>query len=82
MPNFEATLFNTLRDMASVTKVNLVQSLNTALADGTLVLDETTLHTITSIFSATVDTNIDAFHGQLLRISGPISQNTEKKTTE
>jgi hypothetical protein len=82
MPNFEATLFNTLRDMASVTKVNLVQNLNTALANGTLVLDETTLHTVTSIFSATVDANIDAVHGQLLRISGPLPQNTKKKTTK
>jgi len=82
MPNFEATLFNTLRDMSSITKVNLVQNLNSALAAGTLVLDETALHAVTNIFSATIDSNIDMSHGQLLRISGPLSQDTKKKTAK
>jgi len=79
MPNFEATLFNTLKDLASVTKVNLVQALNTALADGTLVLDERALHVVTNILSATIDAGLDTNHGQILRIAGP---SAGKKTTK
>lgn len=79
MPNFEATLFNTLKDLASVTKVNMVQTLNTAIADGTVTMDEKTLHTVTNIFSATIDGSLDMTHVQLLKVAGP---NTKKKTTK
>jgi len=79
MPNFEATLFNTLKDLASVTKVNMVQTLNTAIANGTLTLDENALHTVTNIFRSTVDANLDVAHSQLLKIADP---KTKKKTTK
>ena len=83
MPNLEATLFNTLKDLADVTKVNLVQNLNTAMATGELTLDERTLHVVTSIFKATVDGSIDVSHGQVLRVvSKANSKPTKKKTTK
>lgn len=82
MSNIEATLFNTLKDLASVTKVNLVQNLQTAAAAGNLTLDETSMHTITTIFSSTVDANVDVAHGQLMRVIGTSKNTTKKKSTK
>ena len=80
MPNTEAKLFTTLKALADVTKVTMVQNLNTAIASGEVSLDEKTLHKVTSIFSGCVDASIDTYHGQILRVVP--GNETPKKTTK
>ena len=85
MPNLEASLFNTLKGLADVTKVNLVQNLNSAIARGDLTLDEKTLHKVTEVFQATIDVSVDTSHGQILRLVNQTqasSKSTKRKTSK
>ncbi len=77
MPNnLEATLFTTIKGLNDVTKVNLVQALNKSIADGSIQLDERTLHSVTSVFSQVVDASTDTYHSQMLRV---VSNHTDSK---
>ena len=86
MPNnLEASLFTTIKSLNDVTKVNLVQALNSEIAKGTLSLDERTMHTVTGLFSKVVDASIDVTHGQILRVVNNATNKpkaTKRKTSK
>ena len=77
----EVELYNVIRNVNDLTKSNIATAIQTAMAAGTLVLDEYAAKNVISLVSATVDQSLDVMHMQTVNAANANNATTRKKPT-
>ena len=80
MSNLEADLYHTLKNVNDLTKSNVTENLQNAIASGQLALDQNALKQVVTVVNATLDQSVDTAHTQVIRVNAANTKTRKKPT--